>query len=322
MDDNHFDRIVRFTSTKEAWEHIQSEYYGSSRIVSIKGLGYELEEKEVVSKVMRSLTIKYDNVVTSIEEARDVDKLSLNELSGSLQAYEARLNRFVDQPTNKVLYVKGEASTSSGSPLESEDWSSDFYRGRGYARGRGRGFRGRGRGYDAGGRGGMNNTKGTFDVPRGYSCDSQSYAQLEQQYGRGGQRQSHRTTTNQRGGRGSYQGVQCFHCGKYGHIKAYCWSLNRVQEQNINTEESQQSSDTGSLFMVHDATMKTDQENSAIWLLDSGCSHHMTGKKALVTKLDESLCHIVKLVDDQEVKVNGERICCYYSSKWRKEIHS
>lgn len=93
-----------------------------------------------MSKVMRSLTIKYDHLFTSIEEDRDVDKLTLNKLSGSLQTYEARFNRFEDQHADKALYVKREPSSRGGSQ-ESEDWSAWSNKGREFARGRGRNFR-------------------------------------------------------------------------------------------------------------------------------------------------------------------------------------
>lgn len=58
--------------------------------------------------------------------------------------------------------------------------------------------------------------------------------------------------------------------------------------------------------MVQDGEIKNDQDNSVIWLLDSGCSHHMTGKKSLFTQLAESLSHVVKLGDDNDMKVNGK----------------
>lgn len=90
VDESIFDRIVRFTTAKEAWEHIQQEFMGSTKMMSvrrqtlrqkfevlqmkeeetvqqyitrvlaivnqIKGLGFELTDEEVVSKVMRSMT--------------------------------------------------------------------------------------------------------------------------------------------------------------------------------------------------------------------------------------------------------------------------
>lgn len=84
---------VRIHTLRQQFELLQMrededvQYYVSQVVAlvnKIKGLGFEIEDKEVVSKVMRSLTMKYEHVITSIEEARDMDKLSLNELSGSL----------------------------------------------------------------------------------------------------------------------------------------------------------------------------------------------------------------------------------------------
>lgn len=176
VEESIFDRIVRFKTAKEAWDHIQSKFHGSSRIVTvkrhtlrqkfevlqmrenegmqqyvsrvislvnqIKGFGYDLEEKEVVAKVMRSVIPKFDNVITTIEEARDLDKLTLSELSGSLQAYEARFNRFSDSPADdRVFYMKGESSSGA---------DSEGYRGRGFSRARGRFMRGRGRSFNEG----------------------------------------------------------------------------------------------------------------------------------------------------------------------------
>lgn len=51
----------------------------------IRGMGTDLANKEVVSKVMRSLSSRFDHVVTSIEEAGDISKLFLDDLSSFLQ---------------------------------------------------------------------------------------------------------------------------------------------------------------------------------------------------------------------------------------------
>ncbi|XP_039119635.1 uncharacterized protein LOC120255934 [Dioscorea cayenensis subsp. rotundata] len=90
----------------------------------IKGMGSELKDAEVLLKVMRSLSTRFIHDVTSIEEARDMSKVSLDELSGSLQAHEARFNQFSK---------KHEAFVMQG---DSRD---------GRMTGRGRNFRGRGR---------------------------------------------------------------------------------------------------------------------------------------------------------------------------------
>lgn len=57
----------------------------------MNSLGDTTSTAMVVGKVLRSLEAKYNHVVTTIEESKDITTLTLNELIGSLQAYEARL---------------------------------------------------------------------------------------------------------------------------------------------------------------------------------------------------------------------------------------
>lgn len=46
-------------------------------------------------------------MVTAIEEERDIAKLSLEELSGSLQAHEPKVLRSNEKPEEKTFYAKG-----------------------------------------------------------------------------------------------------------------------------------------------------------------------------------------------------------------------
>ncbi|KAL0375032.1 UNVERIFIED_CONTAM: hypothetical protein Sradi_3418900 [Sesamum radiatum] len=64
--DHIFPRISVATSTKEAWSILQKEYQGSA---------------------------KYDPIVTTIEETKDITTLTVTELVGSLEAYEKRRSR-------------------------------------------------------------------------------------------------------------------------------------------------------------------------------------------------------------------------------------
>jgi hypothetical protein len=56
----------------------------------ITGLGEELNESLVVQKVLRSLPMRYDAKVSSIEENRDLTKMTMDEIHGYLIAYEMR----------------------------------------------------------------------------------------------------------------------------------------------------------------------------------------------------------------------------------------
>lgn len=78
-------------------EGIQSYLSRVMTIVNqIKGLGYNITKEEVVAKILRSLASKFDYVAVAIEEAKDITKLSLENLSGSLQAHEVRINRSME----------------------------------------------------------------------------------------------------------------------------------------------------------------------------------------------------------------------------------
>ena len=56
----------------------------------IRGLGGELKEKEVVRKVLRTLPMRYDPKVSTLEERDDLKKVTVDELHGILTAYEMR----------------------------------------------------------------------------------------------------------------------------------------------------------------------------------------------------------------------------------------
>jgi hypothetical protein len=58
---------------------------------AIRGLGEEINESLVVHKVLRSLPSRYNAKVSSIEENRDLTKTTMDELHGSLIAYELRI---------------------------------------------------------------------------------------------------------------------------------------------------------------------------------------------------------------------------------------
>ena len=56
----------------------------------IKGLGGEIKEKEVVEKVIRTLPIRYNPKVSTVEDQDNHETLTLDELHGIFTAYEMR----------------------------------------------------------------------------------------------------------------------------------------------------------------------------------------------------------------------------------------
>ncbi|KAE8656273.1 hypothetical protein F3Y22_tig00117005pilonHSYRG00292 [Hibiscus syriacus] len=89
--------------------------------------GEKMEDVTILEKILRSLTPKFDYVVCSIEESKDIDTFSLDELRSSLLVHEQKMNR---------------SSTSEEQALKASTFTHfSNSRGRGTGRGRGRGGR-------------------------------------------------------------------------------------------------------------------------------------------------------------------------------------
>ncbi|XP_050902007.1 uncharacterized protein LOC127109385 [Lathyrus oleraceus] len=64
-----------------------------TRLVNqIKSCGKTILDQNVVSKVLHSLTSRFDNIVVAIEESKDLTILSKDELQSSLEAHEQRMD--------------------------------------------------------------------------------------------------------------------------------------------------------------------------------------------------------------------------------------
>ena len=79
-------------------------------INQLRVYGDPLKDQTVVSKVLRSLPGRFDHIVAAIEEAKNLSTLTLDELNGSLQAHEFRLNRSAKKVEAKTFQVEREAS--------------------------------------------------------------------------------------------------------------------------------------------------------------------------------------------------------------------
>ena len=95
----------------------------------LKRNGDELKEVRIIEKRLRLVDSKFDHIVVTIEETRDLKDMTIEQLQGRLQAYEEKLKK--KQGIEEKL-LKMEVN-----PKKREE-SSDNER-RHYVRGRGRG---------------------------------------------------------------------------------------------------------------------------------------------------------------------------------------
>jgi hypothetical protein len=57
---------------------------------TIRGLDETIDDSTIVDKVLRTLPKRFDLKVSSLEERKDLDSISMDELHGILTAYEMR----------------------------------------------------------------------------------------------------------------------------------------------------------------------------------------------------------------------------------------
>ncbi|MCI39821.1 retrovirus-related Pol polyprotein from transposon TNT 1-94, partial [Trifolium medium] len=64
-----------------------------------------MEERIVVEKILRSMTVKFNYVVCAIEESNNVETLSIDELQGSLLVHEQKMKPIKEEDQAlKVAY--------------------------------------------------------------------------------------------------------------------------------------------------------------------------------------------------------------------------
>ena len=83
-------------------------------------LGETIPEPEIVRKVLRSLPERFHAKIIAIEESKDIDKIPLIELVGSLQTYELGLTRIGKSGKGKSMALKAKSSDTDESS-EDED---------------------------------------------------------------------------------------------------------------------------------------------------------------------------------------------------------
>ncbi|KAL3742762.1 hypothetical protein ACJRO7_018129 [Eucalyptus globulus] len=107
LDDSMFEKVSNVLLLKRHGRfftiHIQ-EYRKVLVIVNqMKRNKEDVLDVCVVKKILRSLDKKYDHIFVAIEESKNLDAMSMDELMGSLQAHEERFRRKKIEPLEKVL---------------------------------------------------------------------------------------------------------------------------------------------------------------------------------------------------------------------------
>ncbi|KAE8707740.1 TMV resistance protein N-like [Hibiscus syriacus] len=268
LDDDGFEKISSASSSKEAWEKLQTFYKGSEQVKKVR-LQTLRDDVRIIEKILRLFDPKFEHIVVTIEETKDLEEMTIEQLQGSLQAYEEnhkKKHEFIEQLLKLQLKDMHESQHNDRNQ-----------RGQGRGRGHGRGGSlGRGRGWN------YNNNNSNNIYEKGESSTR----------GRG------RINPNSRYDKSQ---VRCYNFQKFGHYASECRAPNnKIKEKTNYVEEKTDGKETLLL-----ARKETDGGQANSWYLDSGASNHMCGRKDMFVELDESVSGNVSFGDDSTIAVKG-----------------
>ncbi|XP_050898210.1 uncharacterized protein LOC127105085 [Lathyrus oleraceus] len=210
VDEDTFEKISNATTTKKAWDKLQTCNKGveqvkkiclqTLRVNQLKRNGEDVDGVKVMEKILCTLNPSFDFIVSNIEENMDLKTMTIEQLMGSLQAYEEKQKRKIKQKEAIEQLLQ----------LNIKEINYTNYKSQ---RGQGRGQDcGHGRGNGREGRGGYNN------------------------YYNNGERSWNPQATRDRGRGNSWSRcdksqIKCFNCNKIGQYASECRFSKKVVEK-------------------------------------------------------------------------------------------
>ncbi|GAU32293.1 hypothetical protein TSUD_63100 [Trifolium subterraneum] len=119
-----------------------------------------------------------------------------------------------------------------------------------------------------------------------------SESSYDQDHDNGDQSQSESSMKNKNQGKKDKSKIKCFCCNKWGHYASECQNKGKNKQEEAN-------------HVRHNDTY-SDEDQSTLWYLDTGCSNHMTGHRDWLLEFDESFKSTVKFADNSIIPVVGK----------------
>ena len=114
---------------------------------------------------------------------------------------------------------------------------------------------------------------------------------------------------------------RCDFCNKLGHSEKYC-KIKKKQSQQQSDQQvnviKENNNDEEHLFM---ATQALNSHELNTWLIDSGCTSHMTKCLSFFTSIDRSFQPNVKLGNDEIVQAKGKGTIAVKTKKGMKVVN-
>ncbi|KAL4354255.1 hypothetical protein GQ457_06G039790 [Hibiscus cannabinus] len=115
-------------------------------------------------------------------------------------------------------------------------------------------------------------------------------------------------------------GVQCRSCKQFGHVEKVCKAKTEQQPQQAQVAENLTLEEEIAFMALQHEECCVAANKLEAWLIDSGCTHHMTPHLDLFKVLDKSYKSRVKIGDGSFVEVKGKGDAAVETSSGTKII--
>ncbi|CAJ2635289.1 unnamed protein product [Trifolium pratense] len=305
VDEVNFDKISTCTTAKQAWDTLERCHTGDAKVKKVKLQALrkqyehvEMEETEKIEdffnrvrnitnsmslngevitdqqfceKILRSLPSRFDYIVCTVEETKDLATMTPAELMSTLQARELRLStRNEEKGTDQALFANSKKKHGAGK----NNWQKNKKKE------------------------GFENSKGSDKTESshkggggsGNSKNSKKYSKKD-------------VECYNCGKHGHYADECWFAKGNKGKgKKKYNDAANAVEEEEQSSSDEE---DDVKLMMATLNEISDNTANTDYWFLDTGCSNHMTSHKDWLIEIDASRKSRVRFADDRTLQAEG-----------------
>jgi hypothetical protein len=300
VDDSIFSKIIGPGTSKQAWDILKTSYQGNDRVKIVKLqslwtqfetlrmtesetvdqfmtrvmgivnqirlIGETITDQRIVEKILRSLPKKFEMVVTTILESKDLSRFSTDELIGSLVTHG---QDYISQMSQSPMPSKLSSHSEEGKAEEEVE------------------------------------EEGTIKVTLIPVEEIDNNIQITV---------SKVTEINNKiniriSSLKEAEGEDQMTNPAYNAITAKSMVTMNLRKMHIDKisgkahVSNHTGENSGGMFL---SCHNTKQQPKDLWLLDSGCSNHMTGNKELLSSLDSSISSDITLGNDNLVNVQGK----------------
>jgi hypothetical protein len=299
-----FTRIMSLQSAKDVWDYLKKEYAGDERIRGMQSLNlireFELQrmkdsetikeysdklmgianrvrllgtsfaDSRIVEKLLVTVPEKYEASITTLENTKDLSKITLTELLNALQAQEQRRLMRQDHAIEGALQAK----------------FADYDKKKFFRKNAASGSIKPNQGYN----------KGKFikrNFPPCQHCNKSGHPPFKCW---------------------KRPDARCSKCNQLGHEAIICRFKNQKQEEDAQVANQD---DEDQMFVAACFSVQTTSDH---WLIDSGCTNHMTFDKSLFRNLQPTEAAKVRIGNGECIEAKGKGTIAITTNSGTKTI--